>query len=36
MYKYGKSKETVESILKSPTKIVKKEIIPASDSDFTY
>lgn len=36
MYEYGKSKETVESILKSPTKIVKKEIIPASDSDFTY
>lgn len=25
MYEYEKSKETVESILKSPTKIVKKE-----------
>lgn len=36
MYDYGKSKETVESILKSLTQIVKKEKIPASDSDFTY
>ena len=36
MYEYEKSKETVESILSSPTKIVKKEKIPASDSDFTY
>ena len=36
MYEYEKSKETVESILRSPTKIVKKEKIPASDSDFTY
>jgi dephospho-CoA kinase len=36
MYEYEKSKEAVESILKSPTKIVEKEKIPASDSDFTY
>lgn len=36
MYDYKKSKEIIESILKSPTKIVEKEKIPASDSDFTY
>lgn len=36
MFDYRKSMENVESILKSPTKIVEKEKIPASDSDFTY
>jgi hypothetical protein len=36
MYEYKKSKETVESILKSPTKIVEKNNIPSSDSEFTY
>lgn len=36
MYDYKKSKETVESILGSPTKIVTKEKIPSSDSEFTY
>lgn len=36
MYDYKKSKETVESILASPTKIAKKDSIPSSDSEFTY
>lgn len=36
MYDYKKSKEFVEAILKSPTKIVKKDNIPSSDSEFTY
>lgn len=36
MYDYKKSKETVEAILKSPTKIVEKDTIPSSDSEFTY
>lgn len=36
MYDYRKSKETVEAILKSPTKIVEMDNIPASDSAFTY
>ena len=36
MYDYKKSKETIESILKSPTKIVDKDSIPSSDSEFTY
>lgn len=36
MYDYKKSKETVESILCSPTKIVEKSLIPSSDSEFTY
>ena len=36
MYDYKKSKERVEAILKSPTKIIEKERIPASDSEFTY
>lgn len=36
MYDYKKSKETVESILRSPTKIVEKGLIPSSDSEFTY
>lgn len=36
MYDYKKSKETVESILKSPTKIVERNSIPSSDSEFTY
>lgn len=36
MYDFMKSKETIISILKSPTKIVKKDKIPASDSEFTY
>lgn len=36
MYDYKKSKEIVESILKSPTKIVEKNLVPASESEFTY
>ena len=36
MYDFQKSKETVESILSSPTKIVEKDSIPASDGEFTY
>lgn len=36
MYDYKKSKETIEAILKSPTKIIKKSTIPSSDSEFTY
>lgn len=36
MYDYKKSKDTIESILKSPTKIVEKDNIPSSDSEFTY
>lgn len=36
MYEYKKSKETIEKILKSPTKIVEKSAIPSSDSEFTY
>lgn len=36
MYNYKKSKEAVESILRSPTKIVEKSLIPSSDSEFTY
>lgn len=36
MYDYKKSKEAVEAILKSPTKIVEKGSIPTSDSEFTY
>lgn len=36
MYDFKKSKETIMSILNSPTKIVKKEKIPASDGEFTY
>lgn len=36
MYDYKKSKENVEAILKSPTKIVEKTSIPSSDSEFTY
>ena len=36
MYDYKKSKETIESILYSPTQIVEKTSIPASDSEFTY
>lgn len=36
MYDYKKSKEIVEKILMSPTKIVEKTFIPSSDSDFTY
>ncbi len=36
MYDYYKSKEVVESILKSPTKIVEKDTIPISDAEFTY
>lgn len=36
MYDFKKSKDTIISILKSPTKIVKKDKIPASDSEFTY
>lgn len=36
MYDFKKSKETIISILNSPTKIVKKDKVPASDSEFTY
>lgn len=36
MYDYKKSKDTVVSILRSPTKIIKKDFIPSSDSEFTY
>ena len=36
MYDYKKSKEAVEAILRSPTKIVEKSLIPSSDSEFTY
>lgn len=36
MYSYKKSKETIEEILKSPTKIIKKESIPSTDEAFTY
>ena len=36
MYDYKKSKEAVEAILNSPTKIVEKDSIPSSDSEFTY
>lgn len=36
MYEYAKSKESIVSILKSPTKIVEKATIPASESEFTY
>lgn len=36
MYDYQKSKETIEEILKSPTKIVKKESVPSTDDAFTY
>ena len=36
MYDYKKSKEIIESILKSPTKIVEKSNIPSTDSEFTY
>lgn len=36
MYDFKKSKETILSILNSPTKIVKKDGVPASDAEFTY
>lgn len=36
MYDYRKSKEIIETILQSPTKIIDKEVIPSSDSEFTY
>lgn len=36
MYDYKKSKDIIESILKSPTKIVEKSNIPSTDSEFTY
>ena len=36
MYDYQKSKEVVETILNSPTKIIEKDRIPSSDSEFTY
>lgn len=36
MYDYKKSKVTIESILKSPTKIVEKSGVPYTDSEFTY
>lgn len=36
MYDYKKSKDVIEFILKSPTKIIDKSAIPSSDSEFTY
>ncbi len=36
MYEYKKSKETIDSILNSPTKIIEKNFVPSSDSEFTY
>lgn len=36
MYDYKDSKEKIEEILKSSTKIIEKDSIPSSDSDFTY
>ena len=36
MYEYKKSKETIESILNSPTKIIEKDFVPSSESEFTY
>lgn len=36
MYEYKKSKETIEKILKSPTKVIEKSAIPSSDAEFTY
>jgi hypothetical protein len=36
MYDFKKSKETVASILNSPTKITKKDFVPSSESEFTY
>ena len=36
MYDYKKSKETIEKILNSSTKVLEKDSIPASDSEFTY
>lgn len=36
MYDFKKSKKIIESILKSPTKIVEKSNIPSTDSEFTY
>jgi hypothetical protein len=36
MYDYLKSKEKIEEILQSPTKIMLKESIPSNDSEFTY
>lgn len=36
MYDFKKSKETVASILSSPTKITKKDFVPSSESEFTY
>ncbi len=36
MYDYKKSKKTIEDILNSPTKIMEKNSIPSSESEFTY
>lgn len=36
MYDFKKSKETILSILNSPTKIIKKDFVPSSESEFTY
>ena len=36
MFDFNKSRQTIESILQSPTKIVEKNTIPASDSEYTY
>ena len=36
MYDKAKSRDTVIQILTSPTKIVEKDSVPASDAAFTY
>lgn len=36
MYDYKESKKRIEEILNSPTKIVEKNTIPATDEQFTY
>ena len=36
MFDFNKSRQTIESILQSPTKIVEKNTVPASDSEYTY
>ena len=36
MYEFKKSRETIESIINSPTKIIEKDSVPSSDSEFTY
>lgn len=36
LFDYENSKNTIEEILKSKTKIIEKDSIPSSDSEFTY